>query len=119
MNGDRIHIIDLTVSCIIGIKPIEREEKQNVVMNITLECDLSAAGRSDAIEDTVDYRALKNRVVEMVEKSDFFLVECLAQRIAEICLEDARVQVAHVRLEKPGALTKARSVGVEITRCRS
>ncbi|MFP4380232.1 MAG: dihydroneopterin aldolase [Candidatus Sumerlaeia bacterium] len=113
---DRIHIRDLLVRCIIGIYDDERREKQDVNINITLFADLRKAGQTDDINDTVDYKAIKKKVIAMVEESEFFLVEKLAQRIADICLENPMVQVARVCLAKPGALRFARTVDVEIER---
>ncbi len=115
---DKIHIRDLLQRCIIGIYDEERREKQDVVINITLHADLRKAGQTDDIEDTVDYKAIKKKVIAMVDGSQFLLVEKLAQRIAEICLEEARVQRADVRVAKPGALRFARTVEVDITRTR-
>jgi FolB domain-containing protein len=116
---DRIHIADLLVRCIVGTNPDERAKPQDVVINVTLHADLRAACRSDRIEDTVDYRSLKQRIVEMVEASHFFLVEALAEAVSDICLSDPRVRKARVRVEKPTALRFARTVGVEIERERS
>ena len=113
---DRLHIRDLSLRCIIGINPDERENKQDVLINITLYADLSEACGTDHIEDTVDYKKIKKSVVAMVEDSAYFLVERLAQRIVEICLNSSRVRRVDVLVEKPGALRFARSVGVEITR---
>jgi FolB domain-containing protein len=115
---NRIHIRDLRLRCIIGINPEEREKKQDVVINITLYADLRRAAATDAIEDTVDYKAIKLRVVEEVEASSGYLLERLADRIARICLEDAKVRRARVLIEKPGALRFARTVGVECIRDR-
>ena len=113
---DQIQIHDLLVRCIVGLNPDERREKQDVIINLTLFTDLHAAGQSDRLEDSVDYRALKQRVISVVEASSDLLVERLAQRIADTCLEFDRVARVRVRLEKPGALRFARSVGVEILR---
>jgi dihydroneopterin aldolase/D-erythro-7,8-dihydroneopterin triphosphate epimerase len=55
--GDRIYIRDLVVCCTIGIDEQERANKQNVLVQIVLETDLRRAGRTDALEDTIDYRA--------------------------------------------------------------
>lgn len=115
---DRIHIRELTSRCIVGINPDERVNKQDVIMNITLEADLSSACVSDNIDDTIDYKRIKQSVLAMVEESEYFLIERLAQAIAEICLQDSRVRAAHVSVDKPGALRFARSVAVEITRYR-
>ncbi len=113
---DRIHIRDLLLRCIIGIFPEERREKQDVIINITLGGDMSRAGQTDNIEDAIDYKNIKKRVLAMAQQSSFFLVERLAEQIAAICLENPKVQEVQVTVEKPGALRFARSVGVEIVR---
>ena len=115
---DRIHIRDLKLRCIIGIYPDERREKQDVIVNITMFADLRPAGRSDRIEDTVDYKAIKKRIVALVEDSECFLVERLAEEVAQVCLADPRVARAEVCIDKPGALRFARSVAVSIVRGR-
>lgn len=113
---DKIHIRDLRTRCILGIFPEEREKAQEVVLNITLFADLRAAGQSDDISDTVDYKDVKMRVLELVEDSSFFLVERLAQAVASTCLDTPSVEAVTVTLDKPGALRFAQSVAVEITR---
>lgn len=118
MDFDRLFIKDLLVRCIIGIKPEEREKKQDVMIQITLFCDLTKSCESDDIADTVDYARIKSKIVTMVEDSSFYLVEKLAQKITDICLEEKKVEKVKVRLEKPGALRFAKSVGVEINRRR-
>ena len=117
-SQDRIYIRDLLVRCIIGINPDERKNKQDVLINLTLHADLRKACMSDRIEDTVDYKKIKKQVVASVEVSSYYLVERMAESIAEICLSDIRVNRVDVLVEKPGALRFARSVGVEITRLR-
>ncbi len=115
---DRIYIRDLGLRCIIGVFPEERREKQDVVINIVLECDLRPAARSDHLNDAVDYKAVKKRILALVEASEFNLIETLAERISEVCLENPGVARATVTVDKPGALRFARSVAVEITRER-
>lgn len=116
---DRIHIRDLQLRCIIGIYDDERRDKQDILINLTLHADLSKAGQSDRIEDTVDYKTIKKRVIKHVEGSACYLIEHLAEEIAMIALEDQRVQRVDVMVDKPGALRFARSVAVEISRDRS
>lgn len=115
---DKIYIRDLQLRCIVGIYPEERTHQQDVIINILLRCDLSKACQSDRIEDTVDYKSVKKRIVAMVEASEFFLIERLAEEIARICLEPPAVALAQVTVDKPGALRFARSVAVEIARTR-
>ncbi len=118
MTYDKIHIRDLFLRCIIGFNDDERSAKQDVMINITLFTDTGKAGRSDAIEDTADYKAVKKAVIAMVEKSSFNLLERLAEEIADVCLQDRHVERAAVTVDKPGALRFARSVAVEIERKR-
>jgi FolB domain-containing protein len=116
---DRIVIRDIALSCIIGANPSERVTKQDVVINLSLGCDLSIAGATDRLEDTLNYRTLKAAIAALVEGSRFFLIERLADRIAALCLESERVRAVTVTVDKPGALTRARSVAVEIRRERA
>jgi FolB domain-containing protein len=115
---DRILIDGLLLRCIIGVRDDERREKQDVLVNLSLGLDLRKAAASDRISDSMDYAALKKRILTVAESSQFFLVEALAEKIAAICLENQGVLEVRVRVEKPGALRFARSVGVEITRER-
>jgi len=116
--SDRILIEDLHLRGIIGIHDWEREKKQDILINIEMEADCRAAGASDDFKDAVDYRAVTKRTIALVEGSAYFLVERLAEEIAKICLEDPRVSMARVRVEKPGAVRFSRSVGVEVVRRR-
>ena len=113
---DRIHIRDILLRCIIGINEEERREKQDVLINICLHADLSKAGRTDDRADTVDYKAVKQRILALVENSRYYLVEAFAEAIARECLQFDLVEQVDVTVEKPGALRFARTVGVEISR---
>lgn len=115
---DQIQVNDLLLRTIIGINEEERRDRQDVLINITLFADTRPAGASDDIADAVNYRTVTKRIISMVESSRFFLVEKMAAEIARLCFEDARVERVRVRIEKPGALRFARSVGVEIERAR-
>lgn len=115
---DRIAIRELAARCIVGINDDERREKQDVVVSLVLYADLRRAASSDGFEDTVDYRAIKKRVLSLVEGSSFHLLEALAAAVARACLEFRGVERVDVSVEKPGALRFARSVAVEVTRRR-
>jgi dihydroneopterin aldolase/D-erythro-7,8-dihydroneopterin triphosphate epimerase len=115
---DKIKIKDLFIRTIIGTRDEERLKKQDVVINVTLWTDLSTAGKSDRIEDTINYRSIKKRIYNMVEESRYYLIEAMAEEVAQLCLEDPKVSRVEVSVEKPGALRFARTVGVEISRER-
>lgn len=116
---DRMFIRDLKVNCIIGTRPSERRRKQAIQVNVELECDLARAGRSDDLDDTVNYKSLSERIVRMAVGSRFFLIEKLAAAVAEICLGDAGVRAVVVTIEKPRALPNARCAAVQIRRART
>jgi len=116
---DKITIRDIALRCIIGVYPEERREKQDIVVTVALHADLLHAGRTDDVNDTVDYKSVKKAIVGLVESSDFQLIEALAQAIADVCLRFDGVEQVDVTVEKPGALRFARTVAVEISRQRA
>jgi D-erythro-7,8-dihydroneopterin triphosphate epimerase len=115
---DRIFIRDLAIRCIVGVDEHERREKQEVLAQITLHIDLRKAGRTDALVDSVDYSVLKKQILQATENTQFRLIEALAEKIADECLKEQRVQCVEVVVEKPGVLRFARTVGVQIVRQR-
>jgi FolB domain-containing protein len=115
---DRIIITDIRARCIVGVNKDERTEKQDVTVNLSIYADLRKPGRSDKFEDAIDYRAIKKRVLNLVENSEYFLLEALTEAVADVCLETPGVIKVHVRVDKPSALRFARSVSVEIARQR-
>lgn len=115
---DKIYIRDLLLRCIVGIYPDERENKQDVIINIEMCCDLRAAAASDRIEDTVNYKSVKKEIIALVENSGYLLIERMAGEIATLCLAHDGVRQVKVTVDKPGALRFARSVAVEIIRTK-
>jgi D-erythro-7,8-dihydroneopterin triphosphate epimerase len=117
--SDCIFIRELLVRCILGLTDEERRERQDVLVSLDIFTDLGVAGSSDQVEDSVNYRELKKKVLAVAEQSSYHLLEALAERIASVCLSCPRVQRIRVTAEKPGALRFARSVGVCIWRTRA
>ena len=113
---DKIYIRDLRAVTIIGTLPQERVEKQEVTLNIELGCDLYRACRSDALEDTIDYKAVKHAILKHVEASSYKLLEALAESVSGVCMDFRGVEKVKVTIDKPGALRFARSVAIEIER---
>ena len=114
--SDRIDVQDLLLRAIIGINDEERIKPQDVVVCLSLWADMRRAGETDEIEDAVNYRTVTKQVIELVEGSQFYLVEKLATEIAKVCLLDSRIEQVRVTVEKPGAVRFARTVGVTIER---
>lgn len=108
----KIRIKNLRLRTIVGVNDWERDHSQDVIVNVELEFDGSKAVQSDNLEDTVNYKALKKRIIQEVESSKFFLVEKLAHHILEIVMDHPKVQHAQVEVDKPHALRYADSVSV-------
>lgn len=115
---DKIIISDLLLRGIIGINPDERKNKQDILINLVIYVDTRAAAISDKIADSTNYKTITKRIIAHVEQSSDYLVEKLAGDIARVILTEFNVERVQVRLEKPGAIRFARSVGVEIDRTR-
>lgn len=113
---DRIKINDLSVRAIIGTEDYERETRQELLLNLTLFTDVKKAGKTDELQYTVDYSQLKEKIVEMIDQSNFQLIEALAEEIARIALSYERVEKVKVTVGKPGALNLASSAEVQIVR---
>ena len=115
-NRDKVLVRDLLVRGIIGLNEWERKKKQDILVNLELFSDIQAAEASDDVEKTVNYRTITKAVISTIEGSSYFLVEALATEIARLIVVDFGVERVRVRVEKPGAVRFARSVGVEIVR---
>jgi len=120
-----VFLRDLVLPASVGVHPHERRRPQRLRINVDLgvlddgAAPLSRApvGR-DELSRVVDYEALANRVRNIVAAGHVRLVETLAERIAEACLEDPRVELARIRVEKLEVFADAQSAGVEVERHR-
>ena len=113
---DKLYIKKLEVETIIGIREKEREIPQRIRIDIELSADLRKPCANDDIEETVDYSLVHKKVKQKAETGRFFLIEKLAEEIADLCLHTDNVQKVKVRVEKPDVYDDTESVGVEIER---
>ncbi len=116
---DKVIIKDLLARGVIGVNDWERGIRQDILINIEAVTDTRRAAQTDSIEDCVSYSTLAKKVLAHAESAARFTVEALANDLAYICLAEKNVQRVTVRVEKPGAVRFARSVGVEIERSRT
>ncbi len=113
---DIVYISDLRVETIIGIYDWERKIRQIVSIDLEMAADNRKAAATENIDDALNYKAVAKRLIQFAEESEFQLVETLAERIAEIILEEFNVDWLRLKLGKPGAVTGSREVGVIIER---
>lgn len=113
---DIIFLRDLRIDTLIGIYDWERRVRQTISLDLEMATDIRRAAATDAIDDTLNYKAVAKRVIAFVEASEFQLVETLAERITEIVLAEFGVPWVRLTLNKTGAVRGARDVGVIIER---
>jgi len=116
---DKVIIKDLIARGIIGVNDWERKKPQEILINLELYGDLSKVGQTDEVEDSLNYRTIAKEALHIAETAERFTVEALATDIADVCMEFEGLVKAIVRVEKPGAVRFASSVGVEIERQKS
>jgi len=117
-DTDRLELLGLEVACIIGDLPEERGHEQRLLIDVSLACDLAAAGASDALRDTVDYAALAAAIRAELRAARCQMIERAAECVARVCLGDPRVRSVRVRVEKQGAVPGLRAAAVTVTRQR-
>ena len=113
---DIVFINDLRIETIIGIYDWERKVKQTISLDLEMGTDIRKSAATDAIEDTLNYKAVAKRLIAFVEDSKYLLVETLAEKIAEIVLLEFTVPWLKLTVHKPGAVRGSRDVGVIIER---
>lgn len=113
---DIIYLRDLKIETIIGIFDWEREIKQTVSIDLDMSADVKKAAQTDEIDDTLNYKAVAKRLIDFISKSEYALVETLAERVAEIVLDEFDVRWVKLKVNKPGAVRYAGDVGVVIER---
>lgn len=117
MTVIRIH--NLKLQTIIGINHTEREEEQEVIINVEFEYDDTQAVKNDNIEFAVNYRSITKQIIQFVQNSAFLLLETLADSILELVMREERITRAKVTVDKPFALRFADSVSAEKTAQRT
>ena len=110
-----IKIKNLALRTVIGFKEWERKKKQDVVLNVEMEFEAKKAVESDSVEDSLDYKKIKNDIIAGVEASSFSLLESLADHVLKIIMDHSQVLAAKVEVDKPHSLRFAKSVSVVVS----
>ena len=113
---DIIYLNDLRIDTVIGVYDWERRTKQTIVFDLEMATDIKKAANSDNLKDTLNYKAVAKRLFSFVGDSEFELVEALAERVAELIMQEFNVPWIRLRLNKKGAVRGVRDVGVIIER---
>ena len=109
----QISIVDLEVYYRVGVPDAERAQPQRLLLTVELESDFSAAAKSDAVADTIDYFAVTQRLLKFGEGREWKLIEKLAGDIAETILTEFKPQSVSIEVKK-FIIPQARYVSVRL-----
>ncbi len=115
-NKDIVFIEQLEVATTIGVYEWEQQIKQKLVLDLHMAYDTQAAGNSDNLTDALNYAAVSEAVINLVENGKFLLVERVAEEVAHLVLSAFAVSWVRVKVTKPTAVLQAKGVGVVIER---
>ena len=113
---DKIFLKELTTETVIGIFDWEREVKQTIAIDLEMSADIRKAAASDNVDDTLNYKSVAKRLTQFVSESEFQLVETLAEKVAQLILDEFQVPWIRLKLNKSGAIRGASGVGILIER---
>ena len=113
---DRVIVEGLVLCMTLGVEDWERRDRQDVLVDYAIESDLAPAGKTDRLDDSLNYRSVNKAVLALADGEKVHTVERLAHLIAETVLAFPGAKAVTVRVAKPGALRFAENVAVEIRR---
>ena len=116
MVKDSVFIKGLAIDATIGVYDWERTIKQRLVIDLDMRFDISSAAKTDDITHALDYSAVSQRIISFVEKSAYQLLEALAEKLTQIVMDEFSVSGLKLKINKPGAVPEAASVGLVIIR---
>lgn len=113
-----IRIKNLLLRTYIGFNDEEINKLQDVVINMTIEVDLTNAIQRDAVDGSYNYKIITKNVIALVQEQKFMMLEKLTQSILDEIMKNKNVRSATVEVDKPHALRFAESVSVELSATR-
>ena len=115
-NMDTVFIQNLSLDAVIGVFDWERQVKQKIRIDLEMSTDIAKAAATDALQDTLDYKAISLKIRDIVANNQPQLVETLIEMIAHSVMQDFGVPWVRITIAKPGAVRGSEAVGVTIER---
>lgn len=113
---DKIILSQIQVNTIIGVLNWERKVKQKLLIDVEVVLDLHKAGKSDDLNDSVDYSKIAARCIDIAQEGQFFLLEGLAEAMATAVLQAFSVEQVLIKVTKPEIIPHCKSVSVVVQR---
>ncbi len=115
---DKIFLNDLKIDAIIGIYEWERKTRQTLGFDLEIDWDIRPAAASDDIKQTLDYGEVANTIVRFVEKSEYQLIETLAEDLCKLLLDKFSIPKLKLTLSKPVTLYGQNTAKIVIERAQ-
>ena len=104
-----ISLVDLEITCIIGIHPNERVQEQNVYLDINLDVDIGDSTFSDDITETIDYTIIAELATQLAISKKYKLIESFCFDLTNLFLDTFKIiKKSNITVKKPNALPKAK-----------
>ena len=114
-----ISIINLEISCIIGIHPRERDKEQNILIDIDLDIDFGHSAYTDDINETIDYTKIAELATQLAITKKYKLIESLCSDLNNLFLDTYKIiQQSIITVKKPNALPKAKYAAFSMKKSR-
>ena len=114
-----ISIVDLEITCIIGILPNERVKEQTLLLNINLDVDIGDSTFADDINETIDYTKIAEMATQLAIAKKYKLIESFCRDLNNLFLETFKViQKTRITVKKPNALPKAKYAAYSMEKSR-
>lgn len=113
---DKVFVTGLQVDAFIGVYDWEHEQTQPLVIDLEMDWDNQQAAKSEQLTDALDYDALSQAVIQLIQARPRALIETVAEEIAQLVLTDFKSPRVRVKVAKPQAVAAATYTAVEIER---
>ncbi|MCZ6843986.1 MAG: dihydroneopterin aldolase [SAR324 cluster bacterium] len=113
-SAETIHLKNLQVECIVGVRPHERDTPQTLIVTLSFPWDFSAAAASESLSSTVNYSEVAESVRAFLQVGRYQLLETLARELAGHLGETYSLARLHLSVRKPGAVSGSDGAGVSL-----
>ena len=112
-------IKDFIIYEIIGIHNHEKINKQKIIFNIVIDVNQNIFPDENNLSSIVDYEKITNRLENLAKNKKYNFLESLAEDSFSEIFADNRINSVKIKIEKPDAITNAKSVGIEVYKSRN
>jgi 7,8-dihydroneopterin aldolase/epimerase/oxygenase len=112
-------IKDFLINEIIGIHKHEKINKQKIIFNIVIDINQDTVPNESSLSSVVDYEQITNKLKKIAKEKNYNFLESLAEDSFKEIFEDRRINSVKIKIEKPDAISNAKSVGIEVFKSRN